>query len=356
MYYLNKEIETLDRIFDQNKRAGYLRLDLNENPGGLPQEFISEVLKDVTPEFVSQYPETLEFTETLAKFLGTDIEHICLVNGSSEGIRNIIEAFTSPGGKIVGVTPSYAMFEVYAKMYGRTFLPVSYTENLEMPVERIIENLTPEVELLILVNPNNPMGNVYSEEEFAAIIQAAKEQEITVLVDEAYVYFYPNTFIDYALTREHIFVTRTFSKLFSLAGCRLGYVTGWPEGIKMVQKLCTPHNVNAFAMKFVKAILETDGMLDDLIRRQREGKEYLAASLAEHGYQFNAKEGNFIFIRPKTDAGILVQRMKSEKKILIKTYKGIGELGTCLRVTTGETCHMKQFLDALYELEGGESA
>ena len=140
MYYLDKKLDNLDRIFDQNKRAGYLRLDLNENPEGLPQEFIDEVLKDVTPEFVAQYPETLEFTQVLAKYLGTDIEHLCLVNGSSEGIRQIIEAFTSPDGKIVGVSPTYAMFEVYPKMYGRQFIPVKYTENLEMPVENILKH------------------------------------------------------------------------------------------------------------------------------------------------------------------------------------------------------------------------
>ena len=141
MYYLDKNIKTLNRIFDQNKRAGYLRLDLNENPEGLPQEFINEVLRDVSPDFVAQYPETLEFTQVLAQYLGTDIEHLCLVNGSSEGIRQIIEAFTSPDGKIVGVSPSYAMFEVYSKMYGRNFIPVKYTENLEMPVDNILQEL-----------------------------------------------------------------------------------------------------------------------------------------------------------------------------------------------------------------------
>ena len=80
MYYLDQKVELLHRIFDQNERNGYLRLDLNENPGGLPQEFIDEVLKDVTAQFVAQYPETRHFTEVLAKFLGTDIYHICLVN------------------------------------------------------------------------------------------------------------------------------------------------------------------------------------------------------------------------------------------------------------------------------------
>lgn len=92
MYYINERLVNLHRIFDQNKREGYLRLDLNENPEGLSQEFIDGVLSGVTPEMVAQYPETLEFTEFLAGRLGTDIEHLSLVNGSSEGIRNIIEA------------------------------------------------------------------------------------------------------------------------------------------------------------------------------------------------------------------------------------------------------------------------
>ena len=106
MYYSDPVIENLHRIFDQNERKDYLRLDLNENPGGLPEDFIASVLKGVTPQLVAQYPETLHFTEVLAKYLGTDISHLCLVNGSAEGIRYIIQAFSSPGGRIVGVVPS----------------------------------------------------------------------------------------------------------------------------------------------------------------------------------------------------------------------------------------------------------
>lgn len=121
MYYLDSRVENLYRIFDQNARKDYLRLDLNENPGGLPQEFIDDVLKNVTPQFVAQYPETLHFTEVLANHLGTDISHICLTNGSAEGIRYIIQAFTSVNGRIVGVVPSYFMFQVYSEMYGRNF-------------------------------------------------------------------------------------------------------------------------------------------------------------------------------------------------------------------------------------------
>ena len=351
MYYLDSKVENLYRIFDQNERKDYLRLDLNENPGGLPEEFIKKVLEDVTPQFVAQYPETLHFTEVLADYLGTDIQHLCLVNGSAEGIRYIIQAFTSPDGRIVGVVPSYFMFQVYSEMYGRNFVKVSYNEDLSMDVQNIIDALTEDTQLLILLNPNNPMGNVYTDEEFERIMKAAREKQINILIDEAYHYFYPKTFIKYALEGEHVFVTRTFSKLFSMAGCRLGYVAGWPEGIKMVQKMCTPHNTNAFAMKFAEAVLTTPGMVEGLVENFKTGREYLIKWLNENGYPYKGEAGNFIFIKPKTDAQTIVDWMKAEKKILIKTYSNVGEFGNCLRVSIGEKKYMEQFTEALAEIE-----
>ena len=351
MYYLDPKVEKLYRIFDQNERKDYLRLDLNENPGGLPEEVIQEALRDVTPQFVAQYPETLHFSEVLAGHLNTDIHHLCLVNGSAEGIRYIIQAFSAPGGRIVGVVPSYFMFQVYSEMYDRDFVKVPYDEDLTMDVQNIIDALTEETQICILLNPNNPMGNVYSDEEFERILLAAEEKEITVLVDEAYHYFYPRTFVKYALEKEHVFVTRTFSKLFSMAGCRLGYVVGWPEGVKMVQKMCTPHNTNAFAMKIAETVLETPGVLDSLIRNFNEGRDYLIRWLDEHGYQHKGEAGNFIFIRPKTEAERIVERMKTEKRILIKVYPKVGRFGDCLRVSIGEKKYMELFTQALEELD-----
>lgn len=351
MYYLDEKIKNLYRIFDQNERKDFLRLDLNENPGGLPQDIIERILRDVNPQFVAQYPETLHFTEVLADFLNTDISHLCIVNGSAEGIRYIIQAFTSLEGRIVGVVPSYFMFQVYSEMYGRIFVKVPYNDDLTMDVENIISALTPETQLLILLNPNNPMGNCYTDEEFARIMEAARRNEITVLVDEAYHYFYPKTFIDYALNHEHVFVTRTFSKLFSMAGCRLGYVVGWPEGIQMVQKLCTPHNTNAFALKFAEYILTHPQVLKYLIAQFNEGRKYLIDFLHENGYEYKGEAGNFLFIKPKTSAKNIVERMKKDKKILIKSYDGVGKFGTCLRVSIGERKYMEQFTEALIELD-----
>ncbi len=351
MYHLDRNIKNLVRVFDQNERKNYLRLDLNENPGGLPEEFVKQTLSDVKSQLVAQYPETLHFTEVLARYLGTDIQHLCLVNGSAEGIRYIIQAFTSVNGKIVGVVPSYFMFQVYSEMYGRNFVKVPYNEDLTMSVGNIIAQLKDDVQLLILLNPNNPMGNVYTDDEFKAIMQVCREKQITVLVDEAYYYFYPKTFIQYALNERHVFVTRTFSKLFSMAGCRLGYVVGHPDDIKYVQKFCTPHNTNAFAMLFAEKILTTPGMVESLVRKFQEGRNYLVNELDFHGYRHKGEAGNFLFIEPKTSAQAIVDRMKNEKKILIKTYANVGEFGDCLRVSIGEEKFMKQFMEALLELD-----
>ncbi len=355
MYYTDDNIKKLTRIFDQNSRAEYLRLDLNENPGGLPEEYIQRVLSDIDSRIISEYPETLEFTEILASYLGTDISHLCLTNGSSEGIRYILEAFTSVDGRIVGVSPSYAMFDIYSKMYGRKFIPVTYTDELSMPIDRIIEAITPDTQLLILVNPNNPVGNVYSRDEFETILEEAKRNEVTVLIDEAYHYFYDETFVKYALENDHVFVTRTFSKLFSLAGLRLGYVAGMPEGIALVQKLCTPHNVNAIALLFARHMISDTDIVDKLILNYKNGREWLINELDRRGYEHFGKAGNFLFIRPRRDADEIVKAMKEKHKILIKSYDGIGKLGKCLRITIGEKQYMERFITALEEEDGRDS-
>lgn len=352
MYYLDPYVRDVERIYNQNGRKGYLRLDLNENPGGLPQEFLNDVMKCVTPEFVSQYPETDKFTQILADHLHINCDNICLVNGSAEGIRYLIHAFTSLNGKIVGVVPSYFMYQVYSEMYGRKFVQVNYNDDLTIDVNHIIEELTDDTQMLVLMNPNNPMGNAYTDEEFEQILAVAKQKHITVMIDEAYHYFYPKTVMKYALNEDHVFVVRTFSKLFSMAGCRLGYVVGRPEGIRLVQKLTTPHNTNAFAMEIAGKVITTPGILEKLISDFKDGRKYLLEKLDSRGYEYKGDEGNFLFIKVlKEDADVIVERMKNDYNILIKSYSGIGHFGKCLRVSIGAAEYMERFVNALFEID-----
>lgn len=350
MFYVNEDVKNLDRIFDQHERKGYLKLDLNEDPLGFSQEFIDEVLSKATPEFIAQYPETEAFQKKLAGFLGVEPEQVCLTNGSAEAVRYIIEAFSRPGGKVLGVKPSYAMYEVFSKMYGREFISVPY-EGIKVNVDKFISEIKPDVDLLVVLNPNNPFGDVYTEEEMQRIIDAAQKNEVTVMIDEAYHYFYDKTFLHFALDYPNVFVTRTFTKMFGLGSGRLGFAVGHADGIKLIQKLCTPHNVNAFGMLFAEAIIDKEGMLDEMIAKQAEGKKFVVDELRSRGYQVIAGEGNFIFVKTKTDATDVMNRMKSEKKILIKTYSGIADMGKCLRVSTGGHPAMQRFLDALEEVD-----
>lgn len=346
MFYVNEDVKDLERIFDQNERAGFLKLDLNENPIGFDKEFIDEVLAKVTPEFITQYPETMPFQRKLAGFLGVAPDQVCLTNGSAEAVRYIIEAYSRPGGKVLGVKPSYAMYEVFSKMYGREFIAVPY-EGIKVNVDKFIEHITPDVDLLVVLNPNNPFGDVYTEEEMQRIIDAAQKNEVTVMIDEAYHYFYDKTFLHFALEYPNVFVTRTFTKMFALGSGRLGFAVGQAEGIKYVQKLCTPHNINAFGMLFAEAVIDKEGMLDKMIEKQLDGKHFVLEELTKRGYKTIAGEGNFFFVKPKKDAKEVMNRMKEEQKILIKTYSGIADMGLCLRVSTGERAAMQRFLDGL---------
>lgn len=350
MFYQNQDVVELNRIFDQNSREGYLRLDLNENPGGLPQEFIDDVLKGIDPEFVAKYPETEFFQRELADMLGVTRDEIVLTNGSAEAIRHTIEAFTSPGGEIISVDPSYAMYDVYARMYGRKHLKVPYREGFSANVDDIIDAISDNTEMVIILNPNNPIGDVYTEEEVRRVIDKAQQHEAFVLIDEAYLYFAPSTFIDLATEYDHVILTRTFSKLFSLAGCRLGYAVGKKEYVQLVQKMCTPHNVNAFSLRFADRILNTPGMVDEMVAKQTEGKKYLVDTLTEKGYFVNAMGGNFVFIETKNDAFEITDRLKSEYKILVKHYTD-DNYKKYIRVTTGTRDIMEKFITSLLDCD-----
>jgi histidinol-phosphate aminotransferase len=109
--------------------------------------------------------------------------------------------------------------------------------------------------------------------------------------------------------------------------------------------------VNAFGMLFAEAVLDTDGMLEEMIAKQKDGKKFVIDELTNKGYKVVVGEGNFFFVKPHTDAEAVMKKMKDEKRILIKTYSGIADMGTCLRVSTGERSAMQRFLDGLEDCD-----
>lgn len=358
--YIKPWIKDIVRIGGQQGRAGYLRLDMNENPGGLPESFVEEVRQELTPEYLAMYPEESRLNKQLAEYLTLEsgsakairTDNLCLTNGSDMAIRYLYEVFAERGSTVVTVAPSFEMYRIYSLVFGLEHRPVLYHEDFSLPVEEILEAIREDTDIVVLLNPNNPVGRAYTDEEFHKIVDRAAQVGAIVIVDEAYHYFYKKTFLDKALMREHVVVIRTFSKLFSMAGCRMGFMVADASLIEMVRHVRPSFEVNAVAIKFGEKLMEHPELIETMQREAQEGKDYLADSLEAHGYEVMRQEGNFIFVRPKSGtAQEVAGRLEQERKILVKSY-GAPLLRDYLRVSTGAKPYMEAFLEAFYEVDG----
>ena len=221
---------------------------------------------------------------------------------------------------------------------------------LTIDIQDIIDAISVDTRIVVLLNPNNPIGNVYTKDELEQVIARAKEVGAIVIVDEAYHYFYPNTFLEYALNEENVIVLRTFSKLMSIAACRLGVIISNPEIIQYVKNGRLTFDVNSIALLFGERLLDNPHIIDQLISSQAEGKEYTLKQLQASGYECRDCRGNFIFIKTKNDANVIANRLKQEKKILVHAY-GNPLLKDYIRVSVGSANAMKVFLEGFFQID-----
>lgn len=350
MYYVDEHIKNTNRVFPQQGRYDYLRYDMNENPEGLPKEFVESVLKEITPEFLSIYPEPDRFLNKYAAYIGASYENVVAVNGSDMGIRYLLETFGEKGKDVVTVAPSFEMYWVNCSILGLHHVPVAYEPDMTISIDKILDAITENTRIVVLLNPNNPIGNVYTEDELEKVIEKTKKVGAIVIIDEAYHYFYPNTFLKYALNEENVVLLRTFSKLFSIAACRLGVVISNHQIIHYVKNAKLTFDANAIALLFAERILDHPEMIEQLIETEKEGKAYTLAELTKHGYETRDCRGNFIFVTPKHQAIEVAQKLETEKKILVKSY-GNEMLKKYLRISVGSKDAMERFLTAFFEID-----
>ena len=360
--YVKPWIKDIVRVGGQQGRAGFLRLDMNENPGGLPADFVEDVKRELTPEYLAMYPEESRCLDLLAGYLTAEaglekgpasigVNNLCLTNGSDMAIRYLYEVYAKKGSTVVTVAPSFEMYRIYSLVFGLNHRPVIYHDDFTLPVEEILEAIQEDTDIVVLLNPNNPVGRAYTDDEFERITDRAAEVGALVIVDEAYHYFYKKTFLREALGKDHVVVIRTFSKLMSLAGCRMGFMVAAPQLIEYVKHVRPSFEVNTVALKFAEKLLERPELIDEMQKEAEEGKRYLLTSLKDAGYDVMEREGNFIFVRPRfQEAAKAADRLEHEKHVLVKTY-GAPLLKDYLRISTGARCYMEQFLEAFYEVD-----
>lgn len=347
--YVNPHIRNTVRVFPPQGRYGKLRYDMNENPEGLPAGFVDSVLQEVTPEFLTIYPEPDRFLNKYAQFVGVKFENLLCTNGSDQAIRYLLETFGEIGKEVVTVAPSFEMYWVNCMLLGYKHVPVAYESDLTLKIEKVVAAINENTRIVVLLNPNNPVGNVYTDEDFAAVQKRAEEVGALVIVDEAYHYFYSKTFLKQALSMPNVVVLRTFSKLMSLAALRLGVIIGNPEIVGYVRNLRLTFDVNSIALLFAERLMEHPEVVEGLIKAQQEGKDWLLAQLRAKGYWCRDCMGNFIFIKSNHDAHE-VAKMLEGRDVLVHPY-GSPLLKDYIRVSTGSKSAMEKFLSAFIDVD-----
>ncbi len=343
-YYADPYVKNCTRIFPEQGRYSYHRYDMNENPEGLPEDFVKSVLKEITPEFLATYPEPDAFLYKYAAFIGAGYGNVLATNGSDMAIRYMLEVFCQKGKKVVTASPTFEMYAVNCSILGLVHVPVSYEENLSFDVGKLLAAIDQDTDVVVLLNPNNPVGTAYTDEETDAVIKKAEENGAIVIIDEAYHYFYDRTFIKKALKYSNVAVLRTFSKLFSLAACRLGVIISSEDIIGYIKKSRLTFDANAVALKFAERAIEEPGLVEWLVSTEKQGKKYIMSRLREEGYKVMDGLGNYIFIKTHRDPQETAARLKEEEKVLVKTF-GSPLLAGYIRVSTGSEKAMCFFMD-----------
>lgn len=349
MYYVNPYIKDLYRVKYHDERGDVLRLDMNENPGGLPKEFIERVKEKLTPSFLATYPLKDELVSLLAQHNGIKDENITVTAGSDEAMRLIFQCFGEAGKQVLTVSPTFEMYDVYSKMFGMEHITVEYDESFQVSSEEILSKLTEKTGIVILLNPNSPIGTAYDAAAFEQIIEKAEKMDALVVVDEAYHYFYEPTMVGNIADKSNLIVLRTFSKLFSIAGLRVGYAAAAPQIITYLENAESTFNVNNVGILFATELLKQPELIETMRLQEKEGHDWLAKQVKDAGYRMFSANGNYLLFYPRRDSKTLIAELK-QQGIWIRDY-GRGVLKGWLRVSTGDIQSMKQFWDVFRLLD-----
>lgn len=349
MYYVNPYIKDLYRVKFHDVREDVLRLDMNESPTGLPEAFVEKVKQKLTSSFFATYPLKDELVTLLAQHNMIGEENITVTAGSDEAMRLVFQCFGEAGKQVLTVSPTFEMYDVYSKMFGMEHVTVEYDEQFRVSVDEILSGITEETGLVILLNPNSPIGTAYTGEEFEQILDRAKKMHALVVVDEAYHYFYEPTMMEAIKKHDHLIVLRTCSKLFSIAGLRVGYAAADAQIVTYLENAESTFNVNNVGILFATEILKHPEIIEQMRVVEKEGHAWLADQLRSAGYQMFSQNGNYVLFYPHCDSKELVTGLK-QKGIWIRDY-GKGILKGWIRVSTGDIESMKRFWDAFQILD-----
>lgn len=350
MYYVDPIIKNFLRTRQAEGRGDYIRLDQNENPDGVPRWLFKKAIKKITPEFLSIYPEDTLLTTKYAKMLGLNLGNVTLTDGSVVAMGYVIKVFGEPNKKLICATPTFGMYKVYADMQKMDTVFVHYEKDFTFNVNKILEQIDKNTSIVSLVNPNMPIGNVYDKSDILKVIEKAKKNNAWVVIDEAYYYFYEKTSLDLVKKFDNVIILRTFSKMLSIPGLRLGAIISCPNNIQYINNYKPHYTINSVALIFGETIVDNhEKLLTELKKKFFAGKDYLLKALEANGYSYLPTEGCFICVYPKHKTAEEITERLKEKGILI--FCGKGDSAGFLRITIWDKKYMKNLMKVLTEID-----
>lgn len=298
VYIPGKPIEDVARELGLDP-AGVIKLASNENPLG-PSPRAIEAMERVL-RTLHLYPDGNAFhlKRKLGEVLDVSPAHLTLGNGSNEILELLGHAFLRPDDEVVVSQYCFAVYPIVAALFGARLVTVP-ARNFAADIPSMIAAITPRTRLLFLANPNNPTGTLTSRDDVSRLL-AEVPPHVLIVMDEAYVEFLPDPVDCLTLVRlgaqPNLVLTRTFSKIFGLAGLRLGYCIAAPEVIADLEKVRQPFNLNSLAQAGALAALEDSDHLSNTRANNRMGVDYLQNALAQMAIPFVPSHANFVLAR-----------------------------------------------------------
>lgn len=326
-----------------------VRLNTNESPFPPPPEFVRELAAAVASTPFHRYPDrdATELRAGLADLHGVRPDQVFCANGSNEVLQTLLLTYGGPGRRAAMFEPTYALHSHIARVTATEVVAGRRAADFSIDlgeVDRVLAAARPEV--LFLCSPNNPTGGAMSAASVGAVVERATG---LVVVDEAYGQFAPWSAMELVDDAVPLVVVRTYSKTWSMAGVRLGYLVGPAEVVAELHKRVLPYHLDALKQAAGRLALRHREAMEARVATLVEERGRIQAALADLPVEYWPSDANFVLFRPVGHDGRAVWQALVDRSVLVRDCTGWPLLAGCLRVTVGTPDENTAFLSALRE-------
>ncbi len=330
------------------QQASTVKLASNENPYGAPPKAL-EAIKQAASE-ICRYPDgdCFELKQVLAAKHKVQTEQLLIGNGSNEVLELVIRSFAGAGDEVIYSQRGFIVYALATTAAGATGIAVAESDGFAHDLHAMLEAVSDKTKVICIANPNNPTGSLLSTTELQSFLNKLPSH-IVVILDEAY-YEYVMGDVDdsiHALKHDGLIVSRTFSKAYGLAGCRVGYVVANPDLLAVVNRFREPFNVNSLAQVAALAALHDEDWVLDKVAQCKQERSRLEAALRDLGLLAIHSFANFVLLRHEA-ATTLAQGLE-QQGVIVRPLAPYG-MADILRVSVGSEAENDAFLAALHKV------